>query len=414
MVTFLRTNARWIFGGVFLTFLSSFGQTFFISASVAEWQARFGLSHGDFGLVYMLATLGSALTLPFLGKIVDIIPEHRVLAIITPILAVACALAAYAPSVLVLGGALFLLRLMGQGMMTHVALTATGRWFSAQRGRAVSVVVLGHQVGEATLPLAFAGIAVANGYQWGWLASAVFLVVVGLPLGVWAFAKPRVRATTTGAQDAGTAPGYDGTHWTRARVVRDWAFWVLLFSALAPGFIGTTIFFHQDYLAAFYDWPADLFARALAVMAMTTVVFALINGWLIDRFGACAILPFFLLPLGLSCLVLSTSGTGAAVFGFMVLLGVSYGFSSTLVGALWPEVYGTAHLGAVRALIVSAIVLATAVGPGLTGALIDRGIDLPDQLAVMGLYCFALSAVMVVVSQRLRGRQRAARAAPSA
>ncbi|MEL6788975.1 MAG: MFS transporter [Pseudomonadota bacterium] len=422
MVTFLRTNARWIFGGLFLTFLSSFGQTFFISASVAEWQARFDLSHGDFGLVYMLATLASAVSLPFIGKSVDVIAEHRVLLVITPILAAACVVAAYAPSVLVLGLALFVLRLMGQGMMTHLALTATGRWFSAQRGRAVSVVVLGHQLGEATLPLAFSGLAFGFGYQAGWLAAGIFLIFVGLPLGVWAYAKPRTpsapvnRAAPTAGpgNHAGAVPGYDGTHWTRARVVRDWAFWVLLLGALGPGFIGTTIFFHQDYLASFYGWPGDLFARALAVMALTTVLFALINGWLIDRFGARAILPFFLLPLGLSCLVLSASGTVPAVFGFMILLGVSYGFSSTLVGALWPEVYGTDHLGAVRALIVSAIVLATAVGPGLTGALIDRGISLPDQIASMAVYCFAISAVMVVVSQRLRRRQLTRTASKSA
>ncbi|MEO0613858.1 MAG: MFS transporter, partial [Pseudomonadota bacterium] len=93
---------------------------------------------------------------------------------------------------------------------------------------------------------------------------------------------------------------------------------------------------------------------------------------------------------------------------------VSYGFSSTLVGALWPEVYGTDHLGAVRALIVSAIVLATAVGPGLTGALIDRGISLPDQIASMAVYCFAISAAMVVVSQRLRRRQLTRTASKSA
>jgi len=41
--------------------------------------------------------------------------------------------------------AVFLLRLFGQGMMTHIALTSTGRWFAAERGRAVSLVVLGRR-----------------------------------------------------------------------------------------------------------------------------------------------------------------------------------------------------------------------------------------------------------------------------
>ena len=69
---FVRENARWLAGGFLLTYFSSFGQTFFISASVAEWQAAFALSHGGFGLLYLLATLGSALCLPWVGRLVGV------------------------------------------------------------------------------------------------------------------------------------------------------------------------------------------------------------------------------------------------------------------------------------------------------------------------------------------------------
>lgn len=58
----------------------------------------------------------------------------------------------------------------------------------------------------------------------------------------------------------------------------------------------------------------------------------------------------------------------------MFLLGVRSGFTSTLLGALWPEVYGLANLGGIRAVIVSAMVLSTAPGPGLSGVLIDAGV----------------------------------------
>ncbi|MGB5720221.1 MAG: MFS transporter, partial [Woeseiaceae bacterium] len=150
MFRFLKENYRWIAGGFLLTYFSSFGQTFFVSGSIAEWRAAFDLSHGDFGRLYMLATLASALCLPFAGRLVDVMPVHRLILLVMPVLALATLIAAYAPSIAILVFAIFLLRLFGQGMMTHIALTATGRWFSAQRGRAVSLVVLGHQGGEAT------------------------------------------------------------------------------------------------------------------------------------------------------------------------------------------------------------------------------------------------------------------------
>jgi len=136
MLAFVKRNFRWIAGGFLLTYFSSFGQTYFISASVAEWQSAFALSHGEFGRLFMFATLASAAFLPWVGRLVDFLPEHHTIMITAPLLAVAALMAAFASSVLVLGVAIFMLRLFGQGMMTHIALTATGRcrwWCSVNR-----------------------------------------------------------------------------------------------------------------------------------------------------------------------------------------------------------------------------------------------------------------------------------------
>ncbi len=403
MNAFLRHNFRWIAGGFLLTYCSSFGQTFFVSGSVAEWQAAFQMSHGEFGRLYMFATLASALCLPFVGRIVDIMPEHRTILISMPILAVATLLAAYAPSVAALAFAIFLLRLFGQGMMTHIAMTATGRWFARERGRAVSLVVLGHQGGEATLPLIVASLSVAYGYQAGWVAGSLALLLVGLPIGYWAYRKPRTpqHAVTPVAQHWPETPD-----WTRAQMLRDPIFWMLLSGVLAPAFIGTTVFYHQDYLTAFYGWPPHYFALSLSVLAVSTVVFALICGALVDRFRAYSVMPFFLVPLAGSCFALGSGGPAETLFGVMVLLGMSYGFSSTLSGTIWPEIYGTRNLGALRSLIVSTMVFATAAGPGVTGTLIDRGIPLETQMIWLGSYCLVAIGMMVIASLCLRQRRR--------
>jgi MFS family permease len=399
MLLFLKTNFRWIAGGFLLTYFSSFGQTFFISGSITEWRTAFDLSHGDFGRLYMLATLASALCLPFAGRLVDVIPVHRLILLVIPVLGAATLIAAYAPSVLILTFGIFLLRLFGQGMMTHIALTATGRWFSAQRGRAVSLVVLGHQGGEATLPLAFSSLALGFGYRSGWVAGAVALLLVGLPLAYLAYRKPRTPHLQA-ADVASSEPPVRS--WTRGEVLRDPMFWVLLTGVLAPPFIGTVIFYHQDYLTELRAWPPHYYALSLSVMALTTVIFALISGALIDRFRASAILPFFLLPLAASCIALASGGPAEMLFLVMVLLGISYGFSSTLFGAIWPEIYGIAHLGAIRSVIVSVMVLATAAGPGITGTLIDAGIGLPTQMRWLGLYCLAAAVALSLASLRIK------------
>ena len=384
-----------------LTYFSSFGQTYFISASVSEWQAAFGLSHGEFGRLYMFATLASALCLPLVGRLVDVVQAHRMIALVVPVLAGATLLAGYASSVPVLVVAVFMLRLFGQGMMTHIALTSTGRWFIAERGRAVSLVVLGHQGGEATIPLAFAAFTIAYGYRVGWVAAAVALLVVGFPFAYWCYRKPRVPHGQTSTETK-TSP--EVRSWTRREVLRDPIYWVLLTGVLAPAFIGTTIFYHQNYLTALHDWPSQLFASSLLVMALTTVGCALFTGAAIDRFGATSVLPYFLLPLSGACFALVYSGPEITLLIVMVLLGISYGIASTLFGSLWPEIYGLANLGAVRSVTVSAAVLATAVGPGLTGTLIDGGMGLPAQMAFFGIYCLLAAGAMTVASVSLRRR----------
>ena len=181
-LTFMRENARWLAGGFLLTLFSSFGQTFFIALSSGGIRAEYGLSHGEFGTIYMIATLGSALTLPQIGKIVDRVTVARVVLLICPVLALAAITMATAQSLLFLVLAIYGLRLFGQGMMVHTAMTAMGRWYVASRGRAVSIATLGHQFGEGTLPTVFVFVLAYVGWRSTWLIAAALIVLVGMPV----------------------------------------------------------------------------------------------------------------------------------------------------------------------------------------------------------------------------------------
>ncbi|UUP15579.1 MFS transporter [Nitratireductor thuwali] len=396
---FLRENARWLAGGFLLTFFSAFGQTYFISLSAGNIRQEYALSHGEFGLLYMLATLASALTLPYLGQIVDRYSPRAVTLFIVPMLALACVSMALSRSIAVLVVTVYLLRLFGQGMMTQNAMTAIGRWYASQRGRAVSVVSLGVDAGSATIPFFFVTIAGLVGWRNGWLVAAAALTVLAMPLVASLFAQERRPRASDPLPRGGAV-----RDWTRAEVLRDPFFYLLLLGIMAPAFIGTSIFFHQVYLVELRGWSLEVFAASFTFMAVSTVTFALICGHLIDKFSATALLPVFLLPMALACLVLGMLEAQWSIFVFMGLLGVSSGFSNTLMGALWPEVYGTRFLGAVRAMTVAVMVFASAMGPGLTGYLIDLGVSFPLQVLVMGFYCIAASGLMLLVSRRLASR----------
>lgn len=312
-------------------------------------------------------------------------------------------LIAFAPHVLIVVIALFMLRLFGQGMMTHIAYTEIGRWFVASRGRAISLVVPGHQAGEAILPVLFVLASAAFGWQTAWVAAGATILLLGYPAILVLLRTERIPLHQAGSVDVAQTV----KDWTRAEVVRDPVFYLLMIGVLAPPFIGTTIFFHQGYLIELRGYNALAFAAAFPVMAITTVAFALISGALIDRYSATRILPFFLIPMVVATLAAALVTPVWGIYLFMFLFGISYGFTSTLLGALWPEVYGLAHLGGIRALTVSAMVLATALGPGITGALIDLGIGLPQQLLWMALWCVAASVALGFATRRITARQRA-------
>ncbi|MEM5472474.1 MFS transporter [Hoeflea sp. AS60] len=399
---FLRDNARWVAGGFLLTFFSSFGQTYFISLSAGDIRSEYGLSNGGFGTLYMIATLASAATLPQIGKIVDRISVASTVLLAAPILAIACVLMAWSKSLVLLVVAIYLLRLFGQGMFTHIAMTAMGRWFAAQRGRAISLTAIGVNFGEALFPISFVGVAALIGWRGSWLVAAALLVLVALPL-IYTLLKLE-RTPQSVVQDPNRPVARE---WTRSEVVRDPLFWASLLGVLAPPFIGTTIFFHQVYLSELRGWPPSVFAASFAIMSAMTILFALIAGQLVDRFSAVRILPSFLIPLSLSCFVLASTDAPWGAYAFMALMGISYGFSSTLFGALWPELYGTRHLGGIRSLIVAFMVFATAMGPGLTGGLIDAGVSYPGQIAAMGVYCVAMIVIMTLVSRRALSRSNA-------
>ena len=149
----VRENTAFLGFGLLLTAAASFGQTFFIALYMGEVREAFGLSHGDAGNLYLAGTVASGTAMIWLGRLADAVPLRRLAMAVTCGLALGCLIMAWTPLAWSLGLAFFLLRLFGQGLMTHTAITATVRRFGANRGKAVGIVSLGQPLAEGVLPL---------------------------------------------------------------------------------------------------------------------------------------------------------------------------------------------------------------------------------------------------------------------
>ncbi len=403
LADFLRLNAPWLAAGALLSFSSSFGQTFFISVFAGEIRAHHGLSHGHWGGIYSLATMVSAAVMVFAGGITDRIRVRWIGVAVYAGLAAAALLMAAADTLLVLGTAVFLLRLMGQGMMSHTAYTAMARWFTASRGRAVAVAGLGIAAGEALLPLGF--VALLGRFDWRllWVGVALGLLLLA-PL-LWRLLKTERTPQSFADERGGT--GMDGRMWTRRAMLGHWLFWAMLPAILGPPMWNTAFFFHQVHIAETTGWGHGALVAMFPLYTAAAVGAMMLSGGLIDRVGAGRLAGVYLLPLAAGYAVLAVSQGLPAGALALFLIGASVGAHNTMATTFWAEYYGTAHIGTIRAATGAAMVLGTAVGPAVTGALIDRGFDFRAQSVGIALWFLGASLLAGLGAARAARHLRA-------
>jgi len=394
---FILENRRFLAFGALLSFSSNFGQTYFIALFASHIRGEFALSHGDFGSLYSTATLISALALVWIGRKIDDVDLRLFSALVTAGLAAACFLMASATSVALLFLALLALRLTGQGLMGHTSATSMARYFGNRRGKAISIAFLGYPAGEAVLPLAVVALMVGVGWRQSWVVTGAVLAVMLVPLALWLLKGHGVRhrryLEDIAAGGTDEADG-KGRQWSRREVLGDVRFYLVLPAAMAAPFILTGLFFHQVHLAETKGWSLAWLATCFVGYAVAKLATTLFSGPLIDRLGAVRLLPYFLLPLAAGLLALAAFDHPAAALFYLAMAGVTTGASPVVVGAMWAEVYGVAHLGAIRVLSSALMVFSTALSPAALGWLIDSGVSMQAIVLASVGYIVAASALV--------------------
>jgi MFS family permease len=413
-VSLLRQHTRAMAFAMGHTFTASFGQTVLVALFVPAMMEHFGFSKSAFGSLYGAATLAAAFVLPVIGW-------RKVSLGVTLGLMLACVILAHASHVAGLVVGLFVLRLCGQGGLTHVAQTSTARHFSAQRGKALVVTSWGSPLGEAVLPMAITSGIVWLGWQQTWLAVAGFVGVVWLPLMWWwgaAWPAPTAAASAVVGvpQSGGTAARERGDAGVRraqtaGEVLRLPLFWCLLPMVVWPGFLLTGIFFYSMALAEARGWSAALMASSIVAFGAARFAVTLGLGPAIDRFSALRLFPVYLIPIWLGLGVLAWGEHPSTYAAFLVFAGITVGGSGSITTACWAELFGTEHLGAIRSVTGSVVVVSTAVAPPLLGAALDHGWRFVDVLPICALLMVLSWALAMAALRRYARDQAAPRAA---
>jgi MFS family permease len=395
---FIRANWLFLLAGFLLTFTSSYGQTYFISLFASEIKADFALSDGQWGGIYTIGTTLSAITMIWAGILTDRF-RVRVLAFWVMIaLAAACVAMALNTSWILLIVVVYALRLMGQGMMSQLGAVAMVRWFEATRGKALSLASMGFAAGQAILPVVFVALFAVTAWRTLWVLAAA-LIILTIPFLLMLLRQER---TPKAMADEAQVAGMYGRHWTRKEMLRSGFFLLMVPMTIGPAAWGTVLFFQQVHLTEVKGWDLVTYVSLMPIYTASTIFFTFVSGWAIDRFGVSRVTPFQMLPFAASFAVLAFADTIFMAGVGLVIFGVGQGMQSTGSAALWPEYFGTRHIGSIKSVTAAIMVFGSAIGPGISGALIDWGVNFPEQMLPYALFYLGAAGMATYAILRYR------------
>ena len=403
-IPLVRKEWRLLLFGFVLMFFSSPGQTYFIALFGGEIRQDLNLSHGEFGAIYSIATVCSAITLLWSGTLIDRLALRKITVLIVCMLAIACLIMSFSQSFIMLFIAVYLLRHFGQGLMSMTSTTAMMRYLSTSKGKANSLSNMGYSVAEAMIPTVIISLLLVVEWRTAWQLVSIFILLMVPTLLLWLSRQQPERhrqyiaqlalneSDSTRQQSTGSDTTRSQRQWTRAQVIRDPLLYLFLPALVSQSLLYTGFMFHQVHLVDVKGWSLLVWGSMYFLFSITTIVSSLLIGGLVDKIGAVKLVPLIPVPMALGLLTLSSSNAPFIAGVFMLLMGVSTGALAAISAPFYAERYGNKHFASIKSLASFVMVIATGTSPVVLGWLIDRGVSM-DTLA----FCGAVYALIVTI-----------------
>lgn len=369
------------------------GQTFLLGMFNTPLREATGLGATALSGAYLVATLGSAFTLPWVGRLSDRIGPRWIVVLAALGLGFACQAIGWVRGVVSLTIVFYAFRLFGQGSLMLGSAHLLALWFDRRLGTAEGIRGTVQAAGFAALPPVVAWLFARHG--WVGAASvlgfAVWAVVVPLTLLIARDSPAHVGTTLDGSEPGAVDadPGY-----TLGEAVRSGPFWAVLGLVVGSVLVTTAVLFHLQPLVTSLGLPVSVASRALVVNPLGSGVATLVGGWLADRVPLPRILRVGGLIAGAGVASLAAFGSAGGVFAALALLGVGQGLVTTAGATAIARWYGRAHHGSIRGFTSSSMVAGTSLGPLALSASRDLVhswspalVAFAAGLAALGLVC---------------------------
>ena len=393
----LSLNKKVIIFGFIFTFFSSFGQSFFLGLFNAPIRDELGITHGQFGSIYASATICSSLLLIWVGKKID---DYRILNysfFVVILLFFSSLFFSFINSVYFLAVGIFLMRLSGQGLMSHASTTTISRFFEKSRGKALSTIWFGLSTAEFILPTLITYFFIIYSWRTVWQGIAI-LIIIFLPFVI----MTTIRSINLDSREIDNNPKLQKIKiksWSRRDVIKDYRFYIVSLNMLAMPWMATGIFVYQSFIAESKMWAIYTIPKAFMVYSITSIITLFLSGLLVDKFTGRKLILIMNIPLLLAMFILFNFNDEIYAYIFLGLIGISNGLANILGSSTWAEIYGVKFIGSIKALTTAFMVFSTAFGTAIFGFLIDNGFTIENIAFVGGSYII-ISLVLLIIFRK--------------
>ena len=387
-----------IFGFIF-TFFSSFGQSYFLGLFNTSIREALSISHGQFGSIYASATLCSSFILIWVGKKIDDFSAIKFAYFVIISLSISSFIFSKINSIVFLFLAIFLMRLFGQGLMSHTASTTVSRYFDKSRGKALSTSWLGLSLAEFILPVLIVYFLTFIHWRELWVGFSL-IIILFLPVAS-IFLINNLNINSRESDSNNNSQEDTIKQWTRGEVLKDYKFYIICGNLLAMPWIFTGFAVFQSFVQISKGWGPYVIAQSFMAYSICSVLTLFITGILIDKFSSRKLLIFTNIPMLIAALILIVFDHPIVSFIFLGLMGITNGFANVLGTSTWAELYGVRFIGGIKAMTSALMVFSTAFGTALYGFLIDNNFTIEQIATFSAIYVGFMLVLLFLIKNKL-------------
>jgi sugar phosphate permease len=274
-------------------------------------------------------------------------------------------------------------------------------WFDAARGRAMGFAYLGIGIGGAIVPLLSFFLVTHLGWQPALRVLGVLIIACAMPLAWFIKDKPESQTPASGAGSP-TPRARNPTGPSFAPVLRGWPLYLLLIASMGSiGAVGGVIQNLKLYLSLDLSYAQDKIAPILSLVLASSLVGRLLVGWLADRWPKKYVMLLTYSIVGSAIPFLFFADSQAVLYLFALVFGIGLGGEYMIIPLMAAELFGTAVLGRVMGIVLTADGAAEALAPMAVAAIRDRTGSYATGFLVL-LVLAAIGAIAVALLPRGR------------